>query len=86
MDKKERRKNIPPIPERDRLTKMLTAEQVVALRRLENYGWQLKYVRRPLFQDPVPILFNAVDKRYTLLDPEGNQLPLEGAELRKDDL
>ncbi|MEX0730977.1 MAG: hypothetical protein WED00_11375 [Aquisalimonadaceae bacterium] len=84
MAKKERRKNTPPVPQRENLAKMLNSNQLLTLHRLENYGWQLKFVRRPLFQDPVLILYNATDGRHSLLEADGSVLPLEDMGIRDE--
>lgn len=84
MGTRERRKNAPPVPKREKLPQILTPEQLHTLHRLENYGWQLKYVRRPLFQDPVLVLYNAQDGRHSLLEPDGTLLEMEDVDLRKE--
>ncbi|MFD0321086.1 hypothetical protein [Lysobacter gummosus] len=40
----------------------LTRHQLDALTTLEQFGWTLKFVRRPLFQDPIAVLFRADSK------------------------
>lgn len=50
----------------------LTAEQLAAVQTLEHFGWQLRFVRRPLFRDPVPVLFDRDGKRYVVLQADGS--------------
>jgi hypothetical protein len=49
----------------------LTTDQVIALRNLEHFGWELRFVRRPLFEHPVPVLFDADTERYAILEDDG---------------
>ncbi|MCC7635426.1 hypothetical protein [Stenotrophomonas rhizophila] len=55
-----------------RLRAGLTAEQRQALETLEHFGWQLRFVRRPLFRDPIPVLFDRSGERYVVLQPDGS--------------
>ena len=82
MERKDRRKDKPPIP--DGLEDLLSMDQRATLRQLENYGWELKFVRRPLFQDPVLVVFNTIDGRHSLLEADGSLLPMEDFKLRGD--
>ncbi|MEG2804499.1 hypothetical protein [Stenotrophomonas sp.] len=50
----------------------LTAEQRQAVDTLEHFGWQLRFVRRPLFRDPIPVLFDRTGERYVVLQPDGS--------------
>ena len=49
----------------------LNPVQMVALHQIENFGWSLKYVRKPLFMDPVPIVFHTSMKSYAVLEFDG---------------
>lgn len=66
---KERRKGLPPIP--DDLRAVLTAAQKIALRELEAFGWEIDYVRRPLFQDPRVIVRNPATGRQSVIEADG---------------
>lgn len=48
----------PPI----QLREQLNASQQRMLRELECFGWELRFVRRPPFVQPIPVLFAAGDK------------------------
>ena len=39
---------------------------------LEHFGWELRFVRRPLFRDPVPVLFDRGNARYVVLRADGS--------------
>jgi len=54
------------------LRRGLSAAQLDALVTLEAFGWQLSFVRRPLFRDPVPVLFHAGQDRYVVLEADGS--------------
>lgn len=80
MQGRERRKGARPDPEQ--LRSLLTPEQQAALPLLEQFGWQLRFVRRPLFQDPVPILFSRDGSRWVSLEPDGSVNESPGFRLR----
>jgi hypothetical protein len=50
----ERRKGMAPVPEN--LNEILNDAQLLSLHKLEGFGWNLEFVRRPLFQEVVPVL------------------------------
>ena len=70
MSGRERRK---PAPVRDtaELRKGLTEAQRRTLEELEHFQWTLEFVRRPMFQDPVPVLYDRARKRCVALLPDG---------------
>lgn len=68
MDK-DRRKGEKPIP--DDLESMLNEAQLIALPALERFGWELRFVRRPLFQDAVPVVFNGEGTSLGVLEEDG---------------
>ena len=49
----------------------LTTAQLNALETLEHFQWTLRFVRRPMFRDPIPVLFHRDGKRYVVLRPDG---------------
>ena len=65
----ERRHGIPAIPEF--LDKYLTADQMEALHHVENFGWHLAFVRRPMFQDALPVLEHSDNHNHAVLPPKG---------------
>ena len=66
---KEKRKGDQAIP--DNLRELLTPAQVKTLDSIQLLGWQLKFVRRPLFQEPIPVVSNATNDQIGMLDPDG---------------
>lgn len=65
----ERRKSQKPIP--NDLKSALNEAQLIALPALERFGWELKFVRRPLFQDVLPVVFNADGTTVGVLEEDG---------------
>ena len=61
----------------DALREGLTPAQLNALTTMEHFQWTLRFVRRPMFRDPIPILFHRDGKRYVVLEPDGtlNEAP-----------
>ncbi|MDI9238311.1 hypothetical protein QLQ15_05220 [Lysobacter sp. LF1] len=53
------------------LRKGLTDAQRRTLEELEHFQWTLEFVRRPMFQDPVPVLYDRARKRCVALLPDG---------------
>lgn len=66
---KEQRIGMPPVPED--LEETLNEVQIFTLRRMENYGWELKFIRRPLFQDVLPVLFHYDGNTFGVLEDDG---------------
>lgn len=69
MDKDQRNKQ-PPVP--DNLEQLLTCKQAAALKMIQSLGWKLKFVRRPMFMDPQPVVYNAKFDQIGILDTDGN--------------
>ncbi|AHY57148.1 hypothetical protein [Stenotrophomonas rhizophila] len=67
MNTPERRQ--PPDPAQ--LRAGLTDAQRQAVETLEHFGWHLRFVRRPLFRDPIPVLFDRSGERFVVLQPDG---------------
>ena len=66
---KEQRIGKPPVPEN--LVDTLNEEQIVTLRRMEAFGWELKFIRRPLFQDVLPVMFHTDSNQFGVLEDDG---------------
>lgn len=49
----------------------LTPQQLDALVTLEHFRWTLRFVRRPMFQAPIPILFSPDGDRFVVLEADG---------------
>jgi len=66
---KERRKGDTPIP--DNLEDLLNEQQSRALPGILRSGWELRFLRRPLFQEPVFVLHHPDGNRTAILDTNG---------------
>jgi len=66
----ERRKGNKPIP--DNFEELLTEAQISTLRSIARFGWQLYFIRRPLFQDVVTVLINEELDKYAVLETNGS--------------
>lgn len=67
---KDQRHTQKPVPEN--LEQYLTLKQQAALKMVQSLGWRLQFVRRPLFQQPEPVVCNAKLDQIGILDPDGN--------------
>ena len=52
----DKRHTIGKEPSSPVLKRELNTEQRLTLAELEKFGWELKFIRRPLFQQPVPVV------------------------------
>jgi hypothetical protein len=66
---RERRK--PGEPDSKALREGLTPAQLRALETLEHFRWTLRFVRRPMFKDPIPVAFHRDGKRFVVIEPDG---------------
>lgn len=69
----ERRMHVPPIP--DDLFSLITDEQCMALNQKQQFGWFVKFVRRPLFQPIEVVLSNPDGSEFLILETEGIARP-----------
>jgi hypothetical protein len=65
----EKRKATPEVT--DEVLTMLTDMQKIALRRIENFGWQLKFVRHPSFEPPLVVVENSTGINIGVLEEDG---------------
>ena len=49
----------------------LTPAQLVTLEALEIFRWRLAFVRRPMFQAPIPVLFDQDGSRHVVILDDG---------------
>lgn len=54
------------------LHQYLTPLQRQSLDHLKDFGWQLAFVRRPLFELPTVVLLSPEGKQYATLEEEGS--------------
>ena len=66
----------------DALRQGLTAGQLQALETLEAFKWTLRFVRRPMFLDPIPVVFDRSGERWAVLEPDGSLNESPGFRLR----
>ena len=50
----------------------LNDDQRLALCELERFGWELRFVRHPLFQDAIPVVADGDRKSFSVLNPDGS--------------
>ena len=66
----ERRKGAPTMDDATLLAGLTPAQQAT-IQTMETFHWRLKFVRRPLFKTPVPVLFNREGDRYVVVNEDG---------------
>ncbi|NZA27795.1 hypothetical protein H0E84_15560 [Luteimonas sp. SJ-92] len=49
----------------------LTPPQQVTLEAMEIFRWRLAFVRRPLFQAPIPVLLDQDETRHVVIREDG---------------
>ena len=54
------------------LLKELNTEQSLTLHRIESFGWTLEFVRRPVFEKPVPVVVGADGTKFGVIEADGN--------------
>lgn len=54
------------------LGRYLNDLQLLALHSLENFGWHLWFVRRPLFMQPVVVVINPDSTQHAVLEDDGS--------------
>lgn len=72
-----------PIPTDD-MRAQLNEAQRQALSELELLGWSLKFVRMPMFQDPIPTIVSKDNGQIGLLDPDGKIVVDKGLTVRSE--
>lgn len=50
----------------------LTPQQLNALATLEQFQWTLRFVRRPMFMEPIPVVVDRTGKRHAVLRADGS--------------
>jgi len=58
-----------PIP--DNLQQVLNELQLLALRRIEGFGWDLRFVRQQNSKCPIPVVSNAEGNTIGVLEDDG---------------
>jgi hypothetical protein len=50
---------------------MLNEDQLFTLNKMEEFGWKLAFIRRPLFQEIVTVLSHPDHGTYGILESDG---------------
>jgi len=50
----------------------LTDRQLATLDTMSNFGWTLRFVRRPMFHPPIPVAFDRNTKRFVVIEADGS--------------
>jgi hypothetical protein len=80
QQKRERRKSTPA--EISEMEKQLNPAQLEAWRMLQTFGWQLRFVRRPLFQQPVAVIVNKAGQMHAVIEEDGRVNDKPGFKIR----
>lgn len=67
---REKRKGEKPIP--NDIHNYLNDTQNAVLNKIQDFGWSLQFIRRPLFQEPIVIAANANGDAYGVLEVDGH--------------
>ena len=65
------------------LKAQLNEDQRWALGELERFGWELKFIRRPPFQPPIPVIFDGDRKSWAVLREDGTLDENPGFDIRE---
>ncbi|MET0044520.1 MAG: hypothetical protein ABW100_13505, partial [Candidatus Thiodiazotropha sp. 6PLUC3] len=66
---KEQRTGLPPVP--DDFQQLLNQWQQMTLQKIEGFGWKIKFIRRPLFQDVTIVVSNPSGDQIGVLEENG---------------
>jgi len=80
VPQKERRTGQVAIP--DDMMSELNELQHQTLARMEGFGWSVGFVRRPLFQDRVVVLFDPSGHQHAVLNEDGTLDTSDGNPVR----
>ena len=77
----EKRKGDKPVP--DNVRSYSNDAQLTELHRIEGFGWQLKFIRRPLFMEQYVVVANPEGNTLAVLEEDGGLKLDPEIELRK---
>lgn len=76
----EKRNGQPAVP--DNIAIYLTVKQERALVKMCGHGWQLLFIRRPLFREAKPVLMNQRRHLFSVLSSDGHRHNTTHVDLR----
>jgi hypothetical protein len=65
-----------------RLKRELNDNQLTTLSSLEHFGWELKFIRHKLFQDPIAVVFDGGRAKFAVLELDGSLNESPGFDIR----
>jgi len=77
----ETRKSAKQVPED--LMRLLNQLQILALRQIEQFGWSLEFVRKPMFQNPIAVVMDGRGAKIGVLEDDGRINMEPDIEVRK---
>lgn len=77
----EKRKSDKQVPQD--LMRLLNQLQILALRQIEQFGWSLKFVRRPMFENPIAVVMDGRGAKIGVLEEDGRINMEPDIEVRK---
>ncbi|MEO5623792.1 MAG: hypothetical protein ABJB02_00155 [Dokdonella sp.] len=80
MIEKERRKS--DLRAGNALARELNEAQRLTLVDMERFGWELKFIRRPMFQKSVAVIFDPDRKSFAVLEEDGTLNEDPGFDIR----
>lgn len=69
---RERRRVSADTVEMTELKAGCTPQQLATMATMEQFGWTLKFVRRPMFMPPIPIVFDRARQRWAVVEEDGS--------------
>lgn len=64
------------------LKRQLNDDQLLTLRELETFGWELKFIRRRPFQEPTPVVLDPDRRSFAVIRADGTLDSSPALELR----
>ena len=64
------------------MKRQLNDDQLLTLAKIEGFGWELKFIRRPLFQEAVAVVFDSDRKNFAVLEADGTLNEHPGFDIR----
>lgn len=83
MDHEEKRKGTKPVP--DEPLEYLNEAQRFTYHRMKASGWRIKFIRRPMYQNPVCVMTDSDDTVLALIERNGFLNKNPDIPLRRED-